>query len=127
MTAPAQAYAEALIDKIKELEPKDGKQRYTLLGAPAFMGPATQAVELDMATMDGICIPIALFILWFMLRTWRLMLLPLATVVVSALVAFATVYAISLKARVFTVVVRARLRSSRWAGHQRVASPTCSP
>ena len=60
-----------------------------------------------MATMDGICIPIALFILWFMLRTWRLMLLPLATVVVSALVAFAIVYAISLKARVFTVVVRA--------------------
>lgn len=101
---PAQDFANYLITRIDELKPKDGMATYTLLGAPAFLGPATKAVEADMGLMDGIVLPIAIFILWFMLRTWRLMLLPLATVVVSALAAFAVMYGVSLYLRVFTVV-----------------------
>lgn len=104
--APAQEFANKLNSQLHTIpETELGRQTFTLLGAPAFLGPATTAVEKDMAMMDGICIPIALFILWFMLRTWRLMLVPMATVIVSAFTSFAIMFLVSLKLRVFTVVV----------------------
>lgn len=63
----------------------------TLIGIAAFLKPMNQALERGMVTMDAGIMPIALVVLWTMLRTWRLMLIPGPTIAVSVLGSFAVV------------------------------------
>ena len=125
MVVAAIAFASYLSEKAAQLQPRDGKTRATLVGMPAFVKPIERSVGRNMvshilmfavyarvrahqrsshpasvcfvlqAMMYGIVLPAALLVLGWVLRTWRLMLIPLATLVTSLAVSFLIMWAVA--------------------------------
>jgi uncharacterized membrane protein YdfJ with MMPL/SSD domain len=63
-----------------------------LNGIAAFLPLIQNSMEKDFAIMDGIALPIAMLTLGFILKSVRLLILPLLTMGVSALVSFMIMY-----------------------------------
>ncbi|KNC53625.1 MmpL efflux pump [Thecamonas trahens ATCC 50062] len=81
-------YAQFLQRKLTELRPA-GPYGVVLIGLPAFMPLMQSSIERDMGLMDGIVMPLAMLVLAYILKSARLMVLPLAAIATSALVSFA--------------------------------------
>lgn len=54
-----------------------------------------QSIESDFALMDGIVLPLALALLSVLLRSVRLLILPILSIAISALVTFSIMYGIT--------------------------------
>ena len=61
-------------------------------GMASFLTLMQNSVERDLALMDGIVMPIALLVLAYVLRSLRLVIIPIVTLLVSALIAFSIIY-----------------------------------
>jgi uncharacterized membrane protein YdfJ with MMPL/SSD domain len=81
----------------------DGFQ-VTEAGVPAFLRSTAASVERDMGISDGVVLPIALAMLGYMVRTPRLLLLPVASVAAATAISFGLMYFVALATSVFTVV-----------------------
>lgn len=82
-----------LLDTLPNIRPPNSTElNMELMGTSAFMITIQASVEHDMALGDGIVIPIAFAILALMLRSARLLILPLFCLVVSGLTAFGLMY-----------------------------------
>lgn len=57
---------------------------------------AVEAAEYDMGRMDGIALPIAVIVLWFIVKSGRLMIIPLINMGASAALSFGLMYLIGL-------------------------------
>jgi len=69
---------------------------YGTQSVAAVTDAATLAAEHDMALADGIALPISALVLWYVVRSGRLLLIPLATLMTSAAVSFGLLYFLSL-------------------------------
>eukprot|EP00697_Spironema_sp_BW2_P000510 gnl/Spiro4/10653_TR5698_c0_g1_i1.p1 gnl/Spiro4/10653_TR5698_c0_g1~~gnl/Spiro4/10653_TR5698_c0_g1_i1.p1 ORF type:complete len:863 (+),score=293.34 gnl/Spiro4/10653_TR5698_c0_g1_i1:38-2626(+) len=66
----------------------DSSVEVTLSGVPAFTVSIEADAKHDMELVDGIAMPIALIVLMFILRSWRLLVLPLLSIFIGALGSF---------------------------------------
>ena len=66
-----------------------------LTGLPAFYDGIVNSAEQDLELMDGTVLPLALILLALLIKSFRLLALPLASLGVSAAIAFASVYALT--------------------------------
>ena len=73
-------------------------------GFPAFLKAAQDGVRQDLATMDTISLPLALVVFFCMLRSVRLLLLPILNIAVVVSAAFAIMYPVSLSFNVASTV-----------------------
>jgi predicted RND superfamily exporter protein len=74
------------------LMPANATWAYELTGIAAFLPLIQNSMEKDFAIMDGIALPIAVLTLGFILKSVRLLILPLLAMGVSALVSFMVMY-----------------------------------
>eukprot|EP01079_Euglenida_sp_SAG-EU17-18_P011892 gene11892-2168_t len=74
---------------------------FSLTGAPAFIPTLTESVMHDFEMLDGVCTPMALIVLAFILHSWRLMLLPVFNILLSIDVAFFLMYFAAKEVEVF--------------------------
>lgn len=95
-TKDAQDYAKYIIKTVEELKPKDNRETFTLTGVSAFIGPIVSAAEEDLGKVDAIVLPLAMIVLAFILKSARLMLIPICCVGVSASTSFCIMYLITL-------------------------------
>eukprot|EP01062_Namystynia_karyoxenos_P071653 TRINITY_DN672_c0_g1_i4.p1 TRINITY_DN672_c0_g1~~TRINITY_DN672_c0_g1_i4.p1 ORF type:complete len:1020 (+),score=255.13 TRINITY_DN672_c0_g1_i4:97-3060(+) len=97
-------YCDWIKGQISELKKATGcgKYQFTLLGAPAFIHVILDASTSDLERMDMIVLPIAVFILAWIVRSLRLMLMPLISLGFSAAVSFAVMYGVALVKNVFS-------------------------
>lgn len=63
-----------------------------LLGVPEFVRDSIKAAEESLVTMDAITLPVAVFLLWWVLRGCKLLVALLCTMVVSTSCCFGTLY-----------------------------------
>lgn len=75
-----------------DLMPQNATWRAELTGIAAFLPLIQNSMEKDFAIMDGIALPIAIITLGFILKSVRLLILPLLAMGVSALFSFMTMY-----------------------------------
>jgi uncharacterized membrane protein YdfJ with MMPL/SSD domain len=66
-----------------------------ITGLPAFYDGIIASAEQDLELMDGIVLPIALVLLALLIWSFRLLIIPLATLGVSAATAFTAVYSLT--------------------------------
>jgi predicted RND superfamily exporter protein len=75
-----------------QLIPKNATWSAELTGIAAFLPLIQNSMEKDFALMDGIALPLAMIILGLILKSLRLLILPLVTMGVSALTSFMVMY-----------------------------------
>jgi uncharacterized membrane protein YdfJ with MMPL/SSD domain len=63
---------------------------------PEIVDLALFSAEKDMGSMDGIALPIAILVLWFIVKSGRLLLIPLVNMCASAAMSFGSMYLIGL-------------------------------
>ena len=97
-------YAQFLQRVLTELRPASDRLGVVLIGLPAFMPLMQSSIERDMGMMDGIVMPIAMIVLCYVIRSVRLMVLPLISTAVSALTSFALVYAVAQRLDIISFV-----------------------
>eukprot|EP01062_Namystynia_karyoxenos_P062451 TRINITY_DN55332_c0_g1_i1.p1 TRINITY_DN55332_c0_g1~~TRINITY_DN55332_c0_g1_i1.p1 ORF type:complete len:1016 (+),score=393.96 TRINITY_DN55332_c0_g1_i1:99-3146(+) len=80
-------YMQAVLDAHAPLI--SGAQAHgTPLGLPSFMDTIVSSAEENLGTIDAISIPLAMCVLAYILRSWRLLVLPLVNMGVTAAVSF---------------------------------------
>eukprot|EP01065_Artemidia_motanka_P016027 TRINITY_DN1975_c0_g4_i1.p1 TRINITY_DN1975_c0_g4~~TRINITY_DN1975_c0_g4_i1.p1 ORF type:complete len:1047 (+),score=424.53 TRINITY_DN1975_c0_g4_i1:90-3230(+) len=66
----------------------DSNAQGTPLGLPSFMDTIVSSAEQNLGTIDAISIPLAMCVLAYVLRSWRLLVLPLVNMGATAAVSF---------------------------------------
>eukprot|EP00755_Sulcionema_specki_P021462 Sspe_Gene.13395::Locus_4584_Transcript_1_1_Confidence_1.000_Length_1519::g.13395::m.13395 len=71
-----------------EYSPHFNNTRATSLGLPSFIKTIVKSTEKNMGTVDAVSIPLAMLVLLFILKSWRLLLLPLCNMGLTAATSF---------------------------------------
>jgi len=100
----AEDFAGWLEARVSALRPADAPWTVKVTGVPAFVRPVTAAVEKDMVSMDVFVLPLAFAILGAMLRSWRLLLVPLVSIVLALALSFSLQTLVAQQLAVFTTV-----------------------
>eukprot|EP01062_Namystynia_karyoxenos_P071654 TRINITY_DN672_c0_g1_i5.p1 TRINITY_DN672_c0_g1~~TRINITY_DN672_c0_g1_i5.p1 ORF type:complete len:818 (+),score=330.97 TRINITY_DN672_c0_g1_i5:860-3313(+) len=104
LSGDATDYSDWLGGQVREIAAAEGcgEYEFTLLGAPAFIHVILDSTSSDLERMDLIVLPIAVLILAWIVRSLRLMIMPLLSLGASAAVSFAIMYGIALVMDVFS-------------------------
>jgi len=92
---PAVEFAKFVQKSMNRLKPQNVTWNMALTGIPAFLETIYENIENDFALMDGIVLPIAISLLALLLRSARLLILPLLCIATSSMVTFSLMYAIT--------------------------------
>eukprot|EP01104_Vermistella_antarctica_P020541 TRINITY_DN8827_c0_g1_i1.p1 TRINITY_DN8827_c0_g1~~TRINITY_DN8827_c0_g1_i1.p1 ORF type:complete len:933 (-),score=199.36 TRINITY_DN8827_c0_g1_i1:20-2818(-) len=85
-------FATHVQDSIESFGPSQYNLQTSLTGIPAFLPYIIASTEHDMGLMDGIVMPVAILVLAFVLKSLRLLVIPLVVIGVSALSSFIAMY-----------------------------------
>ena len=98
----ADLYAKSAV--LVEAEGGSGVLQVQIAGMPTFLKAAQDGVKADLELMDTVSLPLALLIFVAMLRSARLLLLPILNIIVVVSSAFSLMYPVSLHLHVASTV-----------------------
>ncbi|MHA1347373.1 MAG: MMPL family transporter [Candidatus Heimdallarchaeaceae archaeon] len=93
-----------LRDNIASMENEDNGFEAYLTGFTAMYMDMKEVTQEDLALMDMIVIPIAMLVLAFVLRSLKLMILPILSMGISVLASFLIMYPLALTMNIFSFV-----------------------
>eukprot|EP01060_Flectonema_neradi_P041215 TRINITY_DN970_c0_g1_i1.p1 TRINITY_DN970_c0_g1~~TRINITY_DN970_c0_g1_i1.p1 ORF type:complete len:887 (+),score=139.08 TRINITY_DN970_c0_g1_i1:40-2661(+) len=82
----AAKYVQDIVDEYKGRFA--GHDEATCLGLPSFIDTIVSSTETNMGTVDAVSIPLAMLVLMWILKSWRLVILPLTNMGLTAACAF---------------------------------------